>query len=244
MQSSQDSLLEMQPTLQLLGTCDVLRLYEGTVESLARPLVVSDGPRPHLNRDARQPSQFPDLGDIPTGSLRASLMTQALVADLAVHDESRYSYLLDLVRLAEKALWSYNAARAHFTRLIEEHSVVNAMGCTDRLEDCIDATYRGYLVANVVLSEHLEGESLPAVDDAVTVELSKVKSRRKSLRQLREAIRDHDERMRHVPRHTSDTTPLSFDEAQILVGTRSLRYLDLERLVRTLHEITTAILQA
>jgi hypothetical protein len=232
----------MQPTLQLLGTCDVLRLDEGTVEPLARPPVVSEAPRPHQDGNSRQLSQFPDLGDVPTGSLRASLTARALVDDLPMHGESPHPYLFDLVRLAEKALWSYNAARAHFARWIEKHPVVNAMGCTDRLEDCIDATYRGYLVANI-LSEHLEAEGLPIVG-AVTVELNKVKSRRKSLRQLREERRDHEERLRHVPPHTPYTTSLSFDEAQILVGTRSLRYLDLERLVRTLHEITTAILQA
>jgi hypothetical protein len=207
--------------------------------------IVSSDPRPQKDRDApRRSGPFPDLGDVPANLLRSSFATRASVADVDVLGEPAHSHLFNLVRLAEKALCAYNAARAHFSRLSEGHAVVNVMGCTDRLEDCVDATYRGYLFVDAILDEQLEADPRFVVDDAVKIELRNMKPRRKSLRRLRDAMRRHEKQLRHTAGPTSGTTTsLSFDEANIVVGGHSLSYRDLERLVRTLHEITTAILQ-
>jgi hypothetical protein len=243
MPSVLDSSLGSQQVLQVLDTCDLLPIDERGVEPPSAGAVVSEDPPTSNNWDVpRMLGQFPDLGDVSPGSLWSSFAERAIVGDVPVLGEPAHSYLFNLARLAEKALWDYNAARAHFARLSKGYVVVNVMVCTDRLEECIDATHRSYLFADAIVDGQLEPDC-PSIPDAVTVELRNMKSRRKSLRRLRDAIQHYDRQLRNTAPPTTQATYLRFDEASIFVGEYSLSYLDLERLVRTIHGITTAILQ-
>jgi hypothetical protein len=171
---------------------------------------------------------FPDLSALPPGCLRSQL--RAAWPDRVTPD----SLLFELVRLAEKALWDYNAARAHHVRLVDRGEIVNAMGCADRLEDCINATDRGYRSLKVIIKQRPEPPvGLP---HAVTGELRLNKTSRRALRRVQTAL--------HGEPQLPAGARLFFDQTHVCVGSDMLAYSDLERLVRTLHTLVAVIVAA
>jgi hypothetical protein len=179
---------------------------------------------------AEGPVAFPDLSTIPTGSLRSQLR-QAWPDD-APPDSQRF----ELVRLGEKALWDYNAARAHYLAWVERGALENAMGCVDRLEDCINATDRGLRCLKAVIKQ--PAERSPNLERALKGEFRAHKARRTALRGVRDELY-----AAHNRPAVGAQARLSFDHAQVTACRHALSYRDLELLVRALHtmihEITT-----
>jgi hypothetical protein len=167
---------------------------------------------------------YPNLSSIPPGCLRSRLRAAW------PNEVTAGSRTFELVRLGEKALWDYNAARAHYLRWVDAGQIENAMGFADRLEDCINATDRGLRSLKAALKRPAE----QSVDSgrALRQELRSHKARRKALRQVRTEL--------YAPDHLAEAAGparLSFDHTGCAVGESTLRFTDLGILVRTLHTI-------
>ena len=175
-----------------------------------------------------QAGTFPDLSALPPGCLRSQL--RAAWPDRVTPD----SLLFELVRLAEKALWDYNAARAHHVRWVDRGEIVNAMGCADRLEDCINATDRGYRSLKAIIKQR--PEPTVGLPQAMTDELRLNKTSRRALRRVQTELHAEPERPAGAR--------LCFDHTHVGVGSDTLAYSDLERLVRTLHTLVAVIVAA
>jgi hypothetical protein len=172
---------------------------------------------------------FPDLSSIPAGSLRTHL--RPAWPDDAAPDSLQF----ELVRLGEKALWDYNAARAHYVAWVEGGQIENAMGCADRLEDCINATDRGLRCLKDVLKRPTRRS--PELDGALRNELGSHKAKRRELRRVRAEL--------YAPRNPPEAETrarLSFDHTQVAAATRALTYRDLGFLVRTLHTLIREVI--
>ena len=188
---------------------------------------------------------FPALDDIEPGELRISFGYRAFSGTMPFKDAPpRDAWLFNLVRLAEKAVEDYNAARQHFEDFAEQRAGITQalMGCINALEDCVNAVHRGFLFVERFRTVKPSISGAPVFDDDWKLRLKSVEYLVKRVNAVRNAIEHRDNDLPpDRERPEGDSAFLAPQNEHAYIEAERIAYADLARLVRTLHAVACSL---
>src|ERR1700674_652951 len=176
---------------------------------------------------------MPDLGHLQAGSLRLHLTALSAIGHEPVQTEPDRAYVFNLVRLSEKALNEYSAARSNFREFVHRGaSIEHLMRCIYNLETCVNAAHRGF-----EFFEALRRDGVEPYGRSTMAELTRAQNVVRwlvdDLRTLRDAIEHRDDRLRGT-RPAEDSASLLPRDSFLVIGGARLSYRELARAVEAL----------
>ena len=181
--------------------------------------------------------KMPDLSGL--SPLIHKLVVQLMVGEAGLSYKAKM-YRRDFVRLVDKAIREYRAARDAILAEIEGQDKTYGTAFTDHIETCINAVRRLYNLLDMFNSD---GELLEGLRTGL---LKDTKAMLKKIKRLRDATEHMDvfiKRGKKLPGKPVMLTISEDDDGTVQVSEHRMRLKELAMVLRNMHEIALHLLK-